>query len=158
MGDGMSFTITPNPGLGNSGGWLGTSPNLYPNLLLWFRLSDSYIGLDANITHIVEPAPTPFSMKEEVPFSVWLDYDGILFKVYIAQNSTIRPTSPTLSTSYNISNILMPTSSTAGYYMGFTSGTGWLTADFNILSWCFNAGQCTKMHGMARCCSVAVWS
>ena len=120
---------------------MGSSPTLYPNLVLWFRLSNNDFGIDSNRTQIVTPTPVPFSMKAEVPFTVWLDYDGVTFKVYLAQNSTIKPTSPTLSTTYNMSSILLPTSSTAGYFMGFTSGTGWLTASFNVLSWCYSAGE-----------------
>ena len=103
-----------------------------------------HIGLDiSNLDSVATAIPSVWlSSPEGVPFTVWVEYDGVTntFQVYMARNSSIKPASPTLSTTYNITTALLPNGSSSGYFMGFTSGTYWVTAEYNVLSWCFNAG------------------
>ena len=137
------------------GGGLGLGPALGSFIAVemdtWLDGNDpnnNHVGLDANTHDSVATGNPAFTMASEVPFSVWVDYNGATrtLKVYTAQNSSTKPDSPTLSTIYNITAALLPASSSAGYFVGFTSATGWATAVFNVLSWCLTAGQCIVMH------------
>ena len=109
--------------------------------------NDNHIGLDVNSAVSQVTADPPFQMVSELPFTVWVDYDGVTnsFQVYMAQSSDSKPTAPTLSTTWNFSTTLKPDNASSEYLMGFTSATGDVdveTAQMNVMSWCYSAGQC----------------
>ena len=153
----MAFVIASQPGLtlGRGGSSLGLGPPLGSFIAVEMDIyqggndpNNNHVGLDVNSADSVATGNPAFTMASEVPFSVWVDYDGGTnsFQVYTAQNSSIKPQSPTLSTTYNISTALLPVNSSSGYFMGFTSATGGDVAQFNVLSWCFTMGECIAMH------------
>ena len=151
----MAFVIASKPSVGYSQHCLGFGPTLgyfvavemdtYQN---GFDPNDNHVGFDVNtwdrwnVASVATGNPD-FTMASEVPFSVWVDYDGKSnsLQVFTAQSSSTKPASPTLSTTYNISSALNPASSSSSYFIGFTSATGGWTALFNVLSWCFKMGQ-----------------
>jgi len=61
---------------------------------------------------------------------VWIDYNGTNLDIRVSQNS-VRPTSPLLSRTINISEIIGQESA----YVGFTSGTGNGWGNHDIISW-----------------------
>ena len=152
MGAGMTFVIASAMGIGHYS-TMGVGPELGSFIAVEFDTyspdnpSDpqaQHIGLDINnLNSVATGIPSSsLSSPEGVPFTVWVEYDGVSnrFQVYMARNSSIKPASPTLSTTYNITTALLPNNSSAGYFMGFTAGTYWWTSEHNVLSWCFNAG------------------
>ena len=104
--------------------------------------NDNHIGLDVNTAMSTVTAVPAFQMSSKVPFMVWVDYDGATssLQVFMAQNSSTKPTAPTLSAAWNITSTLNPGSANAGYLMGFTSATGDATAQINVMSWCYTVG------------------
>ena len=159
MADGLAFVISSQPGLtvGTGGACLGLGPILGSYVAVemdidvsyeYADLDDNHIGLDVNSPRSVATANPAFRMASEVPFSVWVDYNGGTnsLKVYTSQNNSTKPDSPTLSTTVNITTALLPVNTSTGYYMGFTSGTGRWMAQYNVPSWCFTMGQCIAAH------------
>ena len=154
IGKGMTFVIASAMGVGHYS-TMGVGPELGSFIAVEFDTYsrnnptgplEQHIGLDINNVNSVATAKPSgwLSSPEGVPFTVWVEYDGVSnrFQVHMARNSSIKPASPTLSTTYNITSALLPNSSSSGYFMGFTSGTYWETAEYNVLSWCLNAGGC----------------
>ena len=147
----MAFVIASKPGLGDGEGSLGLGATQGSFIAIELDISqndydpnNNHVGLDINSVTSVATGNPAFMMASEVPFSVWVEYNGTtsILNVYMAQNSSTKPSLPTLSTSYNITTALLPTNSSSPYFLGFTSATGWFTAQYNVLSWCFTAGQC----------------
>ena len=152
----MTFVIASAMGIGHYS-TMGVGPELGAFIAVEFDTcagdnptdppGQQHIGLDINTLDSVATAvPSVWlSSPEGVPFTVWVEYDCVSsrFQVYMARNSSIKPASPTLSTTYNITSALLPNSSSSGYFMGFTSGTYWQTSEYNVLSWCFDAGGYT---------------
>ena len=153
MADGMTFAIASQPGVGWAGERLGLGPALGSFVAVELDTyqnggdpNNNHVGLD-NITTTIATGNPAFTMASEVPFTVWVDYDGGTnsLKVYTSQNRDTKPVTPTLSTFYNISATLMPSNSSTGYFIGFTSATGAATTQYNVLSWCFTMGQCVAL-------------
>ena len=128
--------MASQPGVGDSGGSLGLGPALGSFIAVemdtWQGPGDpnsNHVGLDVNSADSVTTGNPAFTMAAEVPFSVWVDYDGRTksFKVYTSRKSSPKPKSPTFSTTYDISTALLPVNSSSGYFMGFTSATGFAT-------------------------------
>jgi hypothetical protein len=67
-------------------------------------------------------------------WSVWIYYNGTTLEVRVADNSTVRPASPILSTNINIASVIGQNTA----YVGFTAGTGADAENHDILSWRYN--------------------
>ena len=161
----MAFVIASQPGVGDASdtSWdMGMGPALGRFIAVELDMrydeqlhdpNDNHVGLNVNGMNASVATGIPaFSMASEVPFSVWVDFDGATgsLRVYTAQNSSIKPDSPTLSTTLDIAAALLPANPLTGYFMGFTSSTGWSSSEYIVLSWCLAAGQCIVQHS---CCS-----
>ena len=109
-------------------------------------VNENHVGVDVNglVSKISAPV-TYFSNKEEKNKSlelisgkamqVWIDYDDVqkLLHVKIAPLESPKPSMPLLSTSINLSSILLES-----MYVGFSSATGAIASDHYILGWSFN--------------------
>ena len=78
------------------------------------------------------------------PIQVWIDYnDGeTLLNVTLAPTTSPKPYHPLLSTSVNLSDILLDT-----MYVGFSAATGSIASNHYILGWSFNrSGQAQSLE------------
>jgi hypothetical protein len=162
-GHGIAFTISPSTDFTHAAanqymGLFNSSNNGLPaNHILAIELDTSknpededidknHVGIDVNGLTSVDSAPAMyFSDKEGKnisleltsgnPMHLWIDYDEAkkLLNVTLAPTSIPKPNRPLLSTSIDLSQILLES-----MYVGFSSATGALASDHYILGWCFN--------------------
>ncbi|GMI81764.1 P2-type purinergic receptor 2, L-type lectin receptor kinase I.5 [Hibiscus trionum] len=112
-------------------------------------IDDNHVGIDLNgVRSNKQVTAEYFSNKERKnisldlksghPIQVWIDYDGQeqLLDVTLAPDNCPKPNQPLLSTSTDLSDILMDT-----MYVGFSAATGSLqgtSSSHYILGWSFN--------------------
>ncbi|XVE59299.1 hypothetical protein DITRI_Ditri05aG0035000 [Diplodiscus trichospermus] len=112
------------------------------------------VGIDVNSLKSIQSAPAAYYSDEErknislkltsgKPIQVWVDYDNgeKLLNVTIAPTTSPKPYRPLLSTSVNLSDILLDT-----MYVGFSASTGEIVSNHYILGWSFNrSGQAQSL-------------
>ncbi|KAF8397435.1 hypothetical protein HHK36_016351 [Tetracentron sinense] len=117
-------------------------------------IDSNHVGVDVNgLTSIESATATFFSAKEGKnkslglisgdPMQVWIDYDGVEKKINVtlAPMGTSKPSHPLLSTSIDISSIILDS-----MYVGFSSSTGAVASSHYILGWSFStSGQAQKL-------------
>jgi len=109
-------------------------------------IDKNHVGIDVNGLKSVESASATYFSKEEGknisleftsgnPMHLWIDYDEAekLLNVTLAPTRIPKPNRPLLSTSIDLSQILLES-----MYVGFSASTGTLTSDQYILGWSFN--------------------
>jgi serine/threonine protein kinase len=109
-------------------------------------IDKNHVGIDVNGLKSVESASATYFSKEEGknisleftsgnPMHLWIDYDEAekLLNVTLAPTRIPKPNKPLLSTSIDLSQILLES-----MYVGFSVSTGTLTSDQYILGWSFN--------------------
>jgi serine/threonine protein kinase len=109
-------------------------------------IDKNHVGIDVNGLKSVESASATYFSKEEGknisleftsgnPMHLWIDYDEAekLLNVTLAPTRIPKPNKPLLSTSIDLSQILLES-----MYVGFSASTGTLTSDQYILGWSFN--------------------
>jgi hypothetical protein len=153
--DGLTFAIqgTGATSLGATGGGLGYGPDeaggtggIGKSVAIKFDLFDNQgEGNDSTGLYINGAAPTNAGSQDLTGtginlhngdvFAVHLDYDGTTLRVTITDTATTA--SATQSYTVNIPSIVG--GSTA--FVGFTGGTGGLSATQDILSWTFGMGR-----------------
>lgn len=162
-GHGIAFTISPSVefkgaiatqylGLFNS-----TTLDLSSNHLLAVEfdtvrnpefgdINDNHVGVDINNLTSIESAPAMYFSENDgknksldlasgKPVQVWIDYDEIekLLNVTLAPLGTVKPERPLLSTTVDISAVLLES-----MYVGFSASTGSVASYHYILGWSFN--------------------
>jgi serine/threonine protein kinase len=163
-GHGIAFTISPSTNFTRAlaNGYLGlfnnSNDSLPTNHILAIELDTAknpefedidknHVGIDVNRLTSNDSAPAKyFSDKEGKyisleltsgnPMHLWIDYDDAekLLNVTLAPTTIPKPNRPLLSTSIDLSQILLES-----MYVGFSSATGsGLVSDHYILGWCFN--------------------
>jgi hypothetical protein len=106
----------------------------------------NHVGIDVNSIDSDELAPTKYFSNEEGknislellsgnPMHLWIDYDEAekLLTVTLAPTTIPKPNRPLLSTTIDLSKILLES-----MYVGFSSATGTVTSYQYILGWSFN--------------------
>jgi len=109
-------------------------------------IDKNHVGINVNGLKSVESASATYFSKEEGknisleftsgnPMHLWIDYDEAekLLNVTLAPTRIPKPNKPLLSTSIDLSQILLES-----MYVGFSASTGTLTSDQYILGWSFN--------------------
>jgi len=109
-------------------------------------IDKNHVGIDVNGLKSVESASATYFSNEEGknisleltsgnPMHLWIDYDEAekLLNVTLAPTRIPKPNKPLLSTSIDLSQILLES-----MYVGFSASTGTLTSDQYILGWSFN--------------------
>ncbi|KAE8696665.1 putative L-type lectin-domain containing receptor kinase I.5 [Hibiscus syriacus] len=110
-------------------------------------IDGNHVGIDLNGVKSYQSIASAYFSNEERknirldlknghPIQVWIDYDGKkeLLNVTLAPENIPKPNQPLLSTSIDVSNILMGT-----VYVGFSAATGTLdSCSHYILGWSFN--------------------
>jgi fibronectin type 3 domain-containing protein len=147
--DGFTFTIqgVGNTALGSGGGSLGYQ-GIGTSVAIKFDLyNNSGEGVDSTGLYTNGAAPTNvgsidltgtgIDLHSQDPFNVFMLYDGTTLKVTITDTST----GASAAQSYPIDIPGTVGSSTA--YVGFTGGTGGLSAIQNILTWTYTPGTTT---------------
>jgi hypothetical protein len=139
--DGITFCIegSGNTALGAVGGSLGYQ-GITPSVAVKFDLySNAGEGVDSTGLYTNGAAPTVPStdltgtgidLHSQDVFNVFMSYDGATLNVTIKDAST----GASASQSYSI-NIPQTLNNSNSAYMGFTGGTGGLTATQNIQTW-----------------------
>jgi hypothetical protein len=114
-------------------------------------INDNHVGIDINGLTSVESAPAGYYADDNGVFKnltlisghqmrVWVEYDGVEKKIEVtmAPINAVKPKTPLLSLSYDLSPIIKD-----NMYVGFSSSTGsFLTAHY-VLGWSF------KVNGQA---------
>ncbi|KAK3206332.1 hypothetical protein Dsin_020378 [Dipteronia sinensis] len=170
-GQGMAFVIAPSMDFSGaeSGSYLGlfniSNNFLSTNNILAVELdtvqtpefediNGNHVGIDVNSLISNDSAPVTyfsdtegknisFNLQSENAIEVWIDYRGVekLLNVTIAPNGIQKPTRPLLSTSIDLSEILLNS-----MYVGFSAATGTRASDHYILGWSFNtSGQAQNL-------------
>ena len=145
--DGLVFVVQTNSNnVGGLGGGIGYQG--IPNSVgIEFDTYDNGTGAgDPNGNHVNIDFNGGFSpaanagivanrMNNGSVWSAWVDYNGATttLEVRLAENSTVRPVSPFLTSVTDLSTIL----GTTNAFVGFTSGTGGAFGNHDILSWEF---------------------
>ncbi|KAK8679124.1 hypothetical protein V6N13_144592 [Hibiscus sabdariffa] len=112
-------------------------------------IDENHIGIDLNGVKSNKQVTAEYFSNEEKrnisldlksghPIQVWIDYDGQqqLLNVTLATQKSPKPNQPLLSTSIDLSDILMDT-----MYLGFSAATGsrqGTSSSHYILGWSFN--------------------
>lgn len=116
-------------------------------------IDDNHVGIDVNSVISIRSATAAYYSNEEwkdirlqgQPIQVWIDYnDGEkLLNVTLAPTTSPKPNQPLLSTSVNLTEILLDT-----MYVGFSASTGSNPAGSQyILGWSFNrSGQAQNLE------------
>ncbi|XP_039041626.1 receptor like protein kinase S.3-like isoform X2 [Hibiscus syriacus] len=111
------------------------------------NIDDNHVGIDLNGVQSYQSAASAYFSNEERknislylkngnPIQVWIDFDGEkLLNVTLAPENIPKPNQPLLSTSIDLSDILMDT-----MYVGFSAATGTLpeSCSHYIMGWSFN--------------------
>ncbi|XP_017982599.1 PREDICTED: L-type lectin-domain containing receptor kinase I.8 [Theobroma cacao] len=117
--------------------------------------NDNHVGIDVNGLKSIQSEPAAYFSNEERknrslklisghPIQVWVDYnDGEkLLNVTLAPMRSPKPDQPLLSTSVDLSDILLDT-----MYVGFSAATGSIASNHYILGWSFNrSGQARSLE------------
>ncbi|XWS71657.1 hypothetical protein CRYUN_Cryun03dG0157100 [Craigia yunnanensis] len=118
-------------------------------------IDNNHVGIDVNGLISIQSTPAAYYSNEERknrslelisghPIQVWVDYnDGEkLLNVTLAPTTSPKPYQPLLSTSVNLSDILLDT-----MYVGFSAATGAVASNHYILGWSFNrSGQVQSLE------------
>jgi serine/threonine protein kinase len=117
-------------------------------------INDNHVGIDINGLTSVQSSPAGYYADDNGVFKnltlisgrqmqVWVEYDGVekKIKVIMAPINAVKPKTPLLSLSYDLSPIIKD-----NMYVGFSSSTGpFLTAHY-VLGWSFKVnGQAPKL-------------
>ncbi|XWS28797.1 hypothetical protein CRYUN_Cryun25bG0102000 [Craigia yunnanensis] len=162
-GHGIAFTISPTmelPGAVASqyyGLFNYSSNGLFSNHVFAIELDTiqspefgdidgSHVGINVNNLRSLESAPATYFAEDEGenksldfssgnPMQLWIDYDEVekLLNVTLAPIRSNKPSRPLLSTSINLSTVLLDS-----MYVGFSSSTGELASNHYILGWSFS--------------------
>ncbi|KAK1582148.1 hypothetical protein Q3G72_012236 [Acer saccharum] len=162
-GSGIALVISPSMDFSGAvaGSYLGlfnmSTIGLSTNHILAFELDtvqhtefkdidDNHVGIDVNSLISINSASAAYFSDEERksksvalmsghPIQMWIDYNGAekLLNVTLAPIGIPKPSRPLLSTSIDLSLILLET-----MYIGFSAATGTLVSDHYILGWSFN--------------------
>ncbi|GMN24071.1 hypothetical protein TIFTF001_000399 [Ficus carica] len=114
----------------------------------------NHVGIDVDGLISVASAPASYYSGEEKknirlelisgnPLQLWVDYDEEKKRldVTLAPTRSFKPDRPLLSTSIDLSRVLVE-----HMYVGFSSSTGTLASDHYILGWSFNrSGQAQSL-------------
>uniref|UniRef100_A0A6N2LCG5 non-specific serine/threonine protein kinase n=1 Tax=Salix viminalis TaxID=40686 RepID=A0A6N2LCG5_SALVM len=158
-GQGIAFTVSPSVNFTGAfatqyfGILNSTSNGLSSNHLLAVELdtvpspdlkdiTDTHVGIDVNSVISIDSAPVTYFSDEEKEnkslslisgnmMSLWIDYDEVerLLNVTVAPITRTKPTLPLLSTSLNLSSVMLDS-----MYVGFSSSTGAVASSHYILS------------------------
>ncbi|KAF2291730.1 hypothetical protein GH714_035359 [Hevea brasiliensis] len=170
-GHGIAFTISPSLdfSLAVASQYLGllntSNDGLSTNHILAVELdtirspdvqdaNENHVGIDVNSLNSIESASATYFSNTEGknrslnlvsgdPIQVWIDYNETetLLNVTLAPISSPKPNQLLLSTSINLSEILLES-----MYVGFSAATGTLASDHYILGWSFNkAGRAQSL-------------
>ncbi|XP_027166663.1 L-type lectin-domain containing receptor kinase IV.1-like [Coffea eugenioides] len=117
-------------------------------------INDNHVGIDINSLNSTVSKPAGYHEHEKNSFDnltlgssqlmqLWVEYDGVdkRIDVTLAPSKAVKPNTPLLSLSYDLSSLVQQT-----MYVGFSASTGILaagTAHF-VLGWSF------KMNGIAQ--------
>jgi fibronectin type 3 domain-containing protein len=158
--DGFTFCIegSGNTALGAAGGGLGYQ-NITPSVAVKFDLySNAGEGVDSTGLYTNGAAPfnvgsidlsgTGIDLHSQDVFNVSMTYDGASLKVTITDASTGASTSQ----SYSI-NIPQTLNNSNSAYVGFTGGTGGLTATQNIQTWTITTAPAAPSNLVATAAS-----
>ncbi|XP_059444239.1 L-type lectin-domain containing receptor kinase IV.2-like [Corylus avellana] len=118
----------------------------------------NHVGINVNSMKSVASAPAMYSSNkggENIsldlmsgnPMHLWIDYDEAekLLNVTLAPTTIPKPNRPLLSTSTDLSQILLES-----MYVGFSSATGTLASDHYILGWSFNKSGPSQSLDVSR--------
>ncbi|KAK3206283.1 hypothetical protein Dsin_020329 [Dipteronia sinensis] len=171
-GNGIAFVISPSIDFSgaDSGSYLGlfniSNNGLSTNHILAVELdtvqshgfqdiNGNHVGIDVNNLISNNSAPAAYFSDEERknkslaiesgnPTQMWIDCNGAekLLNVTLAPIGIPKPSRPLLSTSIDLSRILLDT-----MYVGFSAATGTHVSDHYILGWSFNkTGQAQNLN------------
>jgi serine/threonine protein kinase len=165
-GHGIAFTISPSRDFSHAQanrflGLFNISNNgLSTNHILAIELDTvqnidfqdiamNHVGINVNGMKSNESSPANYFSNEEGknislellsgnPMHLWIDYDDAekLLNVTLAPTTIPKPNRPLLSTSIDLSEILLKS-----MYVGFSSATGTLASYHYILGWSFNKSE-----------------
>ncbi|XP_042519670.1 L-type lectin-domain containing receptor kinase VII.1-like [Macadamia integrifolia] len=111
-------------------------------------INNNHVGFDLNSLTSSTAQPAGFwedghdtssssfkglTLNNGVNYQVWIDYSGSHLNVTMARAGTKRPQRPLISTSLNLSDVLLDE-----MYVGFAAATGVLVEYHRILSWSFS--------------------
>ncbi|KAJ6424908.1 hypothetical protein OIU84_025643 [Salix udensis] len=173
-GHGIAFTISPSTEFNGAtatqylGLFNSTTIGLSSNHLLAIELdavrspefgdiNDNHVGIDVNNLTSIQSAPASYFSEHggnEIlqlisgdPMQVWIDYDEMdkLLNVTLAPVSITKPQKPLLSTSIDLSLVLLDS-----MYVGFSSSTGSVSSHHYILGWSFNKSGKAQSLGISK--------
>jgi serine/threonine protein kinase len=114
-------------------------------------INDNHVGIDINGMTSVESSPAGYYADDNGVFKnltlisghqmrVWVEYDGVEKKIEVimAPINAVKPKTPLLSLSYDLSPIIKD-----NMYVGFSSSTGSFLSAHYVLGWSF------KVNGQA---------
>ncbi|XP_022756616.1 L-type lectin-domain containing receptor kinase I.8-like [Durio zibethinus] len=118
-------------------------------------IDNNHVGIDVNSLISIRSTTAAYYSNEERenrslelisghPIHVWVDYnDGEkLLNVTLAPTTSPKPYQPLLTTSVNLSDILVDT-----MYVGFSAATGSIASNHYVLGWSFNrSGQAQSLE------------
>ncbi|KAJ6408968.1 hypothetical protein OIU84_008631 [Salix udensis] len=149
------FAMVPElPSLGGQ----GIAFTVSPSVNFTGAYATQYFGIlnSTSNGHVIsiDSAPVTYFSDEEKEnksltlisgnmMNLWIDYDEVerLLNVTVAPITSTKPTLPLLSTSLNLSSVMVDS-----MYVGFSSSTGAVASSHYILGWSFNrSGQAQSL-------------
>ncbi|XP_066389330.1 L-type lectin-domain containing receptor kinase SIT2-like [Miscanthus floridulus] len=121
-------------------------------------INDNHVGVDVNSLISVQPHEAGYYVDSSGSFhrlslisreamQVWVDYDrdATLINVTMAPLDMVKPKRPLISTTYNLSTVLMEPS-----YIGFSSATGPGNSRHYVLGWSFGLNRSAPVIDVSK--------